>query len=69
MRKHPEAYSRVHSISHAAVISHTPLFNHVLPLAVIKGDSNVKSDQVAGRHLTSLISFLSFVNHVLSAYL
>lgn len=69
MREHPEAHSRAHCISHTAVITHTPLFNHLLPLTMIKGDGNVKSDQVTGRHLTSLISVLSFVCQILSAYL
>lgn len=37
---------------------HPPLFHHFPSLTVIKGDSNGKSDQVTGGHLTSLV-FLS----------
>lgn len=69
MRKHPEAHSRVRRISHTAVITHPPSFHHLPSLAVIKGDSNVKSDQVTGGHLTSLISIFNFVEFSLKSFM
>ncbi len=71
MGKHPEAHSRVHCISHTAAscydshpflpkslhlfITPPPPFHHFPSLTVIKGDSNGKSHQVTGGHLTSLV--------------